>query len=371
MLRQVDDFAIACDNIETATHYWNKMDRHLKEPLKREKGLLTRHNGIDILQTEDFVKVYCETYLNKILLTKSFPLLPICHKPLPMSSQNTDIKELETTTGPNEPADQIALQTTNGFKYRMTTGELIFALVTCRADIAFPVMKLTQYNNDPAQCHFDAIKQIYKYLNSTKSEGLYFWRPTPEKTLPSIPLPQIMEDTYEVFVPPSKLCTAHCFADSDWAGNRRDRRSVSGILIMLGGAAIVYKTVLQKTIALSSTEAEFYALTEAGKMILYIRFVLEDLDIPQQYPTIVYEDNKGCLEMTKALKPTKRTLHVETRCFAVLDWVQTDTIDVRKIDTSDNSSDVLTKPTGRTLFYRHHDTIMGRRIPTYRSSTSS
>ena len=135
---------------------------------------------------------------------------------------------------------------------------------------------------------------------------------------------------------------------------------------MLGGAAIVYKTVLQKTIALSSTEAEFYALTEAGKMILYIRFVLADLDISQQYPTIVYEDNRGCLEMTKALKPTKRTRHVETRCFAVLDWVQTDMIDVQKIDTSDNSSDVLTKPTGRTIFYRHHDTIMGRRIPAYR-----
>ena len=103
-------------------------------------------------------------------------------------------------------------------------------------------------------------------------------------------------------------------------------------------------------------------------MILYIRFVLEDLDMAQQYPTIVYEDNKGCLEMTKALKPTKRTRHVETRCFAVLEWVQTDTIDVRKIDTSDNSSDVLTKPTGRTLFYRHYDTIMGRRILSCRNS---
>ena len=366
MLRQVDDFAIACDHKDTATLYWDEMDRYLKEPLKREHNLLTRHNGIDILQTSDFIKVYCETYLNKILSTKIFPLTPICQKPLPMSSQNSDLKELETTTGPRDETEQGELQKTNGFKYRTTTGELIFALVTCRADIAFPVTKLTQYNNDPAQCHFDAIKQIYKYLQHTKSEGLYFWRPKPERTLPTAKLPTVTDESYRVSIPPSKLFTAHCFADSDWAGNRRDRRSVSGILVMLGGAAIVYKTILQKTIALSSTEAEFYALTEAGKMILYIRFVLADLDISQQYPTIVYEDNRGCLEMTKALKPTKRTRHVETRCFAVLDWVQTDMIDVQKIDTSDNSSDVLTKPTGRTIFYRHHDTIMGRRIPAYR-----
>ena len=182
MLQQVDDFAIACDDETTATICWNEMDQQLKEPPKREHNLLTWHNGIDVLQTRDFVKVYCETYLNKILQTKSFPLIPTSHKLLPMSSQNSDIKELETTTGPKEKEDQILLQTTNGFKYRTTTGELIFALVTCRADIAFPVMKLTQYNNDPAQCHFSAIQQVYKYLQHTKSEGLYFWRPTLEKT---------------------------------------------------------------------------------------------------------------------------------------------------------------------------------------------
>ena len=369
MLRQVDDFAIACDDKRTAISHWDEIDTFLKEPLKREKDLLTRHNGIDILQTQDFIKVYCETYLHKILKSKTFSLITTSHKPLPMSSQNSDMKTLETSTGPRESTAQTQLQSTNGFKYRTTTGELIFALVTCRADIAFPVMKLTQFNNDPAQCHFDAIKQVYKYLHHTISEGLYFWRPKPERTLTPTPLPTVMDDSgYDGFIPPTKLCIAHCFADSDWAGNRRDRRSVSGILIMLGGAAIVYKTVLQKTIALSSTEAEFYALSEAGKMILYIRLVLADLNLTQEDPTVVYEDNRGCLEMTKALKPTKRTRHVETRCFAVLNWVQTDTIDVRKIDTSDNSSDVLTKPTGRTIFYRHHDTIMGRRIPAYRST---
>ena len=112
------------------------------------------------------------------------------------------------------------------------------------------------------------------------------------QTLPSIPLPKVIEDTYAVFIPPAKLFTAHCLADSDLAGNRRDRRSVSGILIMLGGAAIVYKTVLQKTIALSSTEAEFYALTEAGKMILYIRYVLPN--VPAMWKRNVLQSLIGC-----------------------------------------------------------------------------
>ena len=67
LLRQVDDFAIACDSFETATYYWNKMDEHLKEPLKREKGLMNRHNGIDIEQTAHGIKMHCKTYLPRII----------------------------------------------------------------------------------------------------------------------------------------------------------------------------------------------------------------------------------------------------------------------------------------------------------------
>ena len=69
--------------------------------------------------------------------------------------------------------------------------------------------------------------------------------------------------------------------------------------------------------------------------------------------------------MTKALKPTKRTRHVDSRFFAILDWVQTDQILIKKIDTADNASDVLTKATGRIIFYRHNDTILGKRVPKY------
>ena len=55
MLRQVDDFAIACDAQTTATYYWDCLDKYLKEPSKREKGLMTRHNGVDIEQTQDAI----------------------------------------------------------------------------------------------------------------------------------------------------------------------------------------------------------------------------------------------------------------------------------------------------------------------------
>ena len=106
MLRQVDDFAIACDNKSTANYYWDQLDKYLKESLKREKGLLKRHNGIDIDQTKDGIKIHCQTYLGKILATKSFDMTTTKHKPIPMISENSHMRELETTQVPTDPIYQ-------------------------------------------------------------------------------------------------------------------------------------------------------------------------------------------------------------------------------------------------------------------------
>ena len=190
-----------------------------------------------------------------------------------------------------------------------------------------------------------------------------YWCQTPSKSLPDSTHSAPHDEPYNVTIPTESkdIHVAYAMANSDFAGDRKIRKSVGGTLIFLGGAAIVYKTVLQHTIALSSTEAEFYALTEAGKMVLYVRFVLEDLGMIQKHPTTIYEDNRGCLQMTQDIKPTKRTRHVETWYFAILEWAQTDQITVKKIDTADNASDNLTKASGRILFYRHVDTMLGKR----------
>ena len=367
LLRQVDDFAIACDDQSTANKIWDDMDTFLSEPLKREIGFVKRHNGIDILQSDMFIRVHCKTYIEKICDNKPFSFTHIHQKPIPLQCDKDFIAKLETEPGSKDPQRIHDLEKQYGFKYRTATGELIFAMVTCRPDIAFAVMKLSQFNNCPTETHFDAISDIYRFLYSTKSEGLTYWRPQRNTKLPSEPYPTLLHESYSINLPIESNMhgVAYGYADSDWASDRRSRRSVSGISIHLNGASIIYKTILQRTIALSTTEAEFYALAEAGKIILYVRSVLHDLLLPQNNPTVIYEDNRGCLQMTQALKPTKRTRHVDTRYFAILNWIQTDQIEVKKIDTADNAADVLTKALGRILFYRHTDTVLGRRLPSY------
>jgi hypothetical protein len=144
------------------------------------------------------------------------------------------------------------------------------------------------------------------------------------------------------------------------------RRSVSGILIMVAGAAVVYKTNYQKAVALSSTEAEFVSASDAGKMALYVRSLLHDLGFSQTHaPTPLHIDNRGALHMVTASAPTKRTRHVDIRYFALIQWAESGQIQAWPIPTACNIRDSLTKATGRIKFHQHADIFMGRQQPHY------
>ena len=106
MLSQVNDFAIVCNSEQTANYYWDQLDKYLKEPLKRGIGLLKRHNEIDINQTEFGIKLHCKTYLLKILERKTFSLSVTENKPIPMLSENSHMRELESTKGSQDPIVQ-------------------------------------------------------------------------------------------------------------------------------------------------------------------------------------------------------------------------------------------------------------------------
>ena len=92
---------------------------------------------------------------------------------------------------------------------------------------------------------------------------------------------------------------------------------------------------------------------------------MQQIGLPQHHVTILFEDNQGALLMAQAGQPTKRTKHVDIKHFAIQSWVERDLLTMKRINTSDNSADAMTKATARTLFYRHNNHIMGKVIPFY------
>jgi hypothetical protein len=102
------------------------------------------------------------------------------------------------------------------------------------------------------------------------------------------------------------------------------------------------------------------ALKVNSQYILYIRSIFDQIGLPQDQATVLYKDNQGALLMVNAQQPTKWTRHMDIKTFAIQEWVKRDLLTLKRINTTDNYLDIMTKQTGRTLFYRHMNYILGK-----------
>jgi hypothetical protein len=224
-------------------------------------------------------------------------------------------------------------------KHKGGAGELIWAMTTCRPDIAYTSVKLSQSNSAPAEHHYHGLKHAVRYLFITQTDGIYFWCTSPRLDLLEGSLPPVNSNRHDLLLdnqPNHEASIAVAYGDSDWATCVKTRQSFSGICIQLMGGTIAYKTKFQPTVALSSTEAEFMVANDVGCMSLFVRSILCDLDIPQEAAIIAYEDNDGCTAMGNVQKPTPRIRHIDIKYFALCDWVERDLIHLERIDTSIN-----------------------------------
>ena len=217
-LRQVDDFAVAAHSKEYAQTFLNDIQKHLTQPMK-DLGVITMFNGLDITQSRSFIKVSCSTYIKKILRTHNWdtPSRTSALK-TPLPSDKTFIRNLESTKGPSDPLESKQLSQTMQFSYRQAIGELLFAAITCRPDILFAVIKLSQYSTRPAKIHYQAAKYVFKYLRDTIDDGLHYWRPQQRMDLPEAPFPTLPKDTHHLQIPRQPSKTAYGCVDADWGG---------------------------------------------------------------------------------------------------------------------------------------------------------
>ena len=374
-LRQVDDFSVGTANESTYLKLCDLLDDLLTEPIKR-LGLLNYFNGVDVEQTAEYIKLSSHTYIDKIIEHHDFGALHSATKPVPMNASNEHLRKLDVARGPKleTPKEHQALADRMGFSYRQAIGELIWAMITCRPDISFATVKLSQFSTFPAEIHYKAVKDVFRYLRATKDMGIYYWKTNGNPNLPRAPLPARLstEDDPDLIHDLSRIPLRHLYGyvDSDWASDTVHRRSVSGIAFMLAGGVVTYKTRVQATVSTSSCEAEFQAASDAGKIALYVRSILDELGVPQEYATCIFEDNSATVHMANASKPTKNTRHMDIRHFALQEWVERDLVVLEAVPTALNRSDTLTKSLGKTLFYRHLDHIMGHVPPQWSIAAS-
>ncbi|KAH8323147.1 hypothetical protein KR074_006679 [Drosophila pseudoananassae] len=188
--------------------------------------------------------------------------------------------------------------------------------MTTRPDIVHCVAKLAQRCSDPHKEHEVAAKRVLRYLRGTSNLKLHFVRT-------GVPV--------------------HCFVDADWAGDCSDRKSFSGWAFFLAGAAFSWESKKQSIIALSSTEAEYVALSTAAKEAAYVLKLISEMGFETAPTLMIYSDNQSAQCLAKNASFHARSKHIDIKYHFIRDLYKKKVIDIEYVPTDNMISDVLTK----------------------------
>ena len=181
--------------------------------------------------------------------------------------------------------------------YQAIIGGLMFAMVCTRPDIAFAVTTLAQFASNPTPVHIQGVKRILRYLRGTVDRCITYKGTGSTDSQPEL--------------------IGYC--DADWGGGQ-GCRSVTGYAFTMAGGAISWQSKKQKTVALSTVEAEYMATTQATKEAIWWRSFLAGVGHDMSSSTIIYSDSQGCWSMQTqryAVLPDDTHVGVYSPSFAV------------------------------------------------------
>ena len=212
-----------------------------------------------------------------------------------------------------------------------------------RPDIAYAVHQLARFSSNPKKSHADAVIHLVKYLRATKDKGII--------------LDPKQDKSFEVF--------ADAYFSGNWYSRTAEHdtstaKSRTGYIISIFGCPIIWQSKLQTQIALSTTEAEYIALSQSLRDTIPIMNLFKELQaqgfqkdyITPKVHCKAFEDNMGALELSRVPKMRPRTKHINLVYHHFRDYVRNGEVSVHPISTDDQLADMLTKPLDQNTFQR-------------------
>ena len=220
---------------------------------------------------------------------------------------------------------------------KQLVGSVLFLSTRSRHDISFVVNYLSLFMTNANQNHLDLGYKLLKYIWTTKHLSLTFNG--------------------------SLGINFYVMVDSSYASHS-DRKSQYGISVHMNSKSGSCISISKKgtILALSSTEAEYIAMYEASKIIMWLRQFLQELGYPPPTPTILYEDNKSAIEIVHNNNDRGRTKHMDVRSHLIRELVKTNLTNVQYKPTEDMVADILTKPLDPKLFNHLQPHLLGHLV---------
>lgn len=213
-------------------------------------------------------------------------------------------------------------------RYRAIVGSILFASTTVRADIAYAAGMLSRAMSRPTPALLAAAERVVQYLYTTRDIGIHYSRNTEIKIEGS--------------------------SDSDWAV----RCSTSGYAFFVSNAIVAYLSKKQPTIAMSSAQAEIYAASLAGLEATFLVGFLHQVTGRDVTPVDIGVDSKAANDLSQDFVSNQRVRHFERRQLKIRELVERALVHVKSIGTSENVSDIFTKPLSKPVFEKHRRTLL-------------
>jgi Reverse transcriptase-like len=216
-------------------------------------------------------------------------------------------------------ADSTPLDPKSQTLYQSIVGSILYAALTTRPDVAHAVAELSRFNCEATQYHLTAARHTLRYLAGTTNHGLIFkLTGSPSDIIPEI------------------------YVDASWGDDLEKRNSTTGVVVKLNGNVICWNTRKQKTVALSSTEAEYMALTDATTEALWLRTWINEV-FRKNIPILIHCDNQSAIALASNDTFHQRTKHIDIRYHFIRQHVQSGDIKIKWIQTENQQADILTK----------------------------
>lgn len=306
----VDDGLVFAENQDLIKSVIDRM----KNEFEIHEVSPTTYLGFQIKYDDGKIFLHQSSYINTIL--ENFEMERCSPATSPIVSQYQQI-DYSPALGP-------------GNKFREAVGTLMYIAVTTRPDIMYSVMRVSVKVCNPTETDWQAIKRIFRYLRGTTDYGILY----------------------------SNSNSLQAFCDADFAGDRSTSKSTSGLLIMLSGGPVHWKSKGQKIVTLSSTEAELVSLCSAVKDIVWLRKLSIELQIIDHSATNLFCDNQSTIRLALNEKACQRTRHMSVRAAYPREKVENKEVNIAFVKTQNQMADMLTKRQEPRTFMLNRDIIM-------------
>lgn len=301
----------------------------LKKEFKIKVGSLNYFLGMEIDQrTDESLFVSQKSYAKKVLERFQMENCNSVATPMELTAK---VPEEVTVSNTLEGNDVTAVANATSVKdvatdipYREAVGSLMYLATATRPDIAHAVSIVSQKLDNPSDGDWKRVKRILRYLKGTVGCGI-------------------------IYRANHKVGVLEAFCDADYAGDRETRRSTSGVVCKYAGGAVSWMSQKQKSVSLSTTEAEFIAMSEGAKEVIWVKRLLQDITNLQELP-VLKVDNASAIKLVKNPEFHKRSKHIEVRHYFVRERYQEGVFDVEHVASKDQLADILTKPLVKERF---------------------